>query len=83
VRKKFWAIADPGHDGGVRRIGRVDQGDRVSRRSSTRYSSYLYELSHANPWHLRVLYHDSAAALVEDGRIVAAAQEEPLHPQEA
>jgi carbamoyltransferase len=28
-------------------------------------------------------YHDSAAALVIDGRIVAAAQEKTLHAQEA
>ena len=32
---------------------------------------------------ISAFYHDSAAALIEDGRIVAAAQEERFTPQEA
>ena len=66
-------LADSGdrHDGDLRRSGGAQQ--RFSDRAVHLYAvlgSTLYVLG------ISALYHDSAAALIGDGRIVAAAQEE-------
>ncbi len=69
--QEILAVADPDHDGGVRRPGGARPRAPRSRRSSTRCSSRPMRILG-----ISAFYHDSAAALVEDGRIVAAAQEE-------
>ena len=72
VRKKFWLLPDLHRHGHLRRTDRADQGLGGG-------ALHLHDLLRSA--RVRVLgisafYHDSAAALVEDGRIVAAAQEE-------
>ena len=76
VRKKYWLIPSCGAHGFVRRPHHGEQGLCGS-------ALYLHHLLVVPPAEkvMRVLgvsafYHDSAAALVDDGRIVAAAQEE-------
>ena len=71
VRKKFWLISRNLHDGCVRRLGRAEQrfGDRAVHLHAV-LGRTLYVLG------ISAFYHDSAAALVTEGRIVAAAQEE-------
>ena len=71
ARKKFWLLPILADDGPVRRPARADPGLR-------RRAVHLHAVLSAP---MRILgisafYHDSAAALVDDGRIVAAAQEE-------
>src|SRR4030088_2893142 len=65
------AAAGSDHDGGVRRTGGVDQ----------RFGGRAVHLHAVLAGAMRILgisayYHDSAAALIDDGRILAAAQEE-------
>ena len=78
ARRKYWLRADRRHAGPLRRPDRADQGHRGR-------AVHLHAVLTCG---MRILglsafYHDSAAALVEDGRIVAAAQEERFTRQEA
>ena len=71
VREEVLVAADPCDDAGVRRLGHTRQ----------RLGGRAFHLHAFLGVTMRVLgisafYHDSAAALVDDGRIVAAAQEE-------
>src|SRR6266480_3263525 len=69
--EKILAAAYPDHDGGVRRPRGSHQGLRhraVHLHAVLEYPMRILGIS--------AFYHDSAAALIDDGRIVAAAQEE-------
>ena len=71
VRKKFWLLA------GLHRHGDLRWVDRPHPRLG-RGALHLHDLlsTDVRILGLSAFYHDSAAALVEDGRIIAAAQEE-------
>ena len=70
-RKKFWLLPLLVADVDVRRPHRADQGLRDR-------TIHLHNLlaPDMNILGISAFYHDSAAALVRDGEIVAAAQEE-------
>src|SRR5262249_39384012 len=67
------AAADPDHDGDLRRLADADQGLGGG---AVHLHAVLTAALAMRILGISAFYHDSAAALVEDGRIVAAAQEE-------
>ena len=71
VRKKYWLMPVLHRHGAVRRLDRADQrlGGRALHLHAVLSALCVFS-------GISAFYHDSAAALVEDGRIVAAAQEE-------
>ena len=71
VRKKYWLLPVFDRHGAVRRPDRAHQGLRGSA-----FHLHAVLKPAVRVLGLSAFYHDSAAALVEDGRIVAAAQEE-------
>jgi carbamoyltransferase len=69
--QKILAIADLDNDGGIWRIGRAHQGLRDR---TIHLHAFLGNV--VRILGISAFYHDSAAALIDHGRIVAAAQEE-------
>src|SRR5579862_4196520 len=67
--QEILAPADSSHDGTFWRPHRPDQG--LSARTI-----HLYAFLKMRILGISAFYHDSAAAIIEDGRIIAAAQEE-------
>ena len=74
VRKKFWLAPILFMDGRFRRVGGIDQGLR----GRAVHVYVILIVSRMRVLGTSAFYHDSAAALVENGRIVAAAQEERI-----
>jgi hypothetical protein len=71
--EEILAAAYSDHDGGVWRTGGADQG--VRDRAAHLYAVLVGAMRILG---ISAFYHDSAAALIDDGRIVAAAQEERI-----
>src|SRR5262249_6805246 len=66
--QEILVAASPANDGGIRRTRGADQG--LGSRAVHIYTFLMRVLG------ISAFYHDSAAALVDDGHILAAAQEE-------